>query len=104
MCLSERTEAITRQTCGPYLESAQHTKKGLPIMPTCTLADVIQPVRRSIPFRYSVAIILGLLFVPVAVNLRSERVLAADKQRLRVDVPHISTDKSVKYDYDIVYV
>ncbi|MBI1832465.1 MAG: hypothetical protein HYR84_13560 [Planctomycetes bacterium] len=40
-----------------------------------------------------------LLFTPPATGQEKR-----PQGRLRVDPPHISTDKSVKYDYDIVYV
>jgi hypothetical protein len=48
----------------------------------------------------------GLLGLAVLVGAMSagELEYKAPQRPLRVDPPHISTDKSVKYDYDIVYV
>jgi hypothetical protein len=43
----------------------------------------------------------ALLFVPAAGQPPKERLFL---EKLKVNPPHISTDKSVKYDYDIVYV
>jgi hypothetical protein len=54
------------------------------------------------------AVLVGLMgLVGAAILFASQSLSGQDKapQRpLRVDPPHISTDRSVKYDYDIVYV
>jgi len=58
---------------------------------------------------------LGLVVVLVAVGVSSAAVPAAEKvpllkpfklfkKTLNVEVPHVKTDRAVKYDYDIVYV
>src|SRR5690606_34349960 len=49
------------------------------------------------------ALSLGVFFLLAATAARAQREpLFLD--RLNVEVPHVSTDRSVKYDYDIVYV
>src|SRR6266576_1451313 len=56
------------------------------------------------------AFVLGLALLPGAPGLLTYQTLAANddnkppQRPLRVDPPHLSTDKTVKYDYDIVYV
>src|SRR5262245_65423150 len=59
-------------------------------------------------FKSPAAIVLWQAFlVGVAAFLPSQPLAARDKppERLRrIDPPHISTDRTVKYDYDIVYV
>jgi hypothetical protein len=59
-------------------------------------------------FKSAAAIVLGQALLAGAAVLLTCRPLAArDKppeRLLRIDPPHISTDKTVKYDYDIVYV
>src|SRR5262249_10351431 len=97
----KEVKSLPAKPAGPAWKRPAH-QRGIPIMPACILANVFQPIFRTVPFKTSASIILGLaVFVPVAmlgVNLWPEPVLAADKQRsLNVDVPHISTDKSVKY-------
>ena len=47
--------------------------------------------------------------LPVALMLSATAAFAQDKEKLYLDpinteIPHVSTDKSIKYDYDIVYV
>jgi hypothetical protein len=44
------------------------------------------------------------LFVVVLAALPTSAQKKEDKRELNVNPPHISTDKSIKYDYDIVYV
>src|SRR5262245_46488352 len=54
--------------------------------------------------RSAAAIIIGLA---LAAFLCTRQPLAGEdksQRRLRLDPPNISTDKTVKYDYDIVYV
>jgi hypothetical protein len=59
-------------------------------------------------FKSAAAIVLGQALLAGAAVLLTCRPLAArDKppeRLLRIDPPHISTDRTVKYDYDIVYV
>src|SRR5260370_18591336 len=43
----------------------------------------------------------GFAFVPVSGQPTKEKLFL---DPINVNVPHISTDKTVKYDYDIVYV
>src|SRR5213593_4740893 len=50
---------------------------------------------------------VGVTMALLAVLLICQPLAGQDKppqRKLRVDPPHISTDKAVKYDYDIVYV
>src|SRR5881396_1005364 len=70
--------------------------------------------RRSLPMRIArtqsaLTGVMGRAFVVAAVVLITCEPLAGKDQRppqgpLRADPPHVSTDKTVKYDYDIVYV
>jgi hypothetical protein len=45
-----------------------------------------------------------LIVVSLAITLCGQERKTLYKGNLSIDPPHISTDKSVKYDYDIVYV
>src|SRR5205823_4884657 len=47
------------------------------------------------------AILIGLATMPVMGQQKKEELFL---DPINVKVPHISTDKSVKYDFDIVYV
>ena len=50
---------------------------------------------------------ITLIAVVSLILIAAHSALAQEKKpdiRLSIDPPHISTDKSVKYDYDIVYV
>src|SRR5258707_600538 len=52
---------------------------------------------------------IGIPLVAVAFFLQTAALSAQEKKKLYLDpinvkIPHISTDKTVKYDYDIVYV
>src|SRR5262249_60494126 len=53
--------------------------------------------------KYPAAGLLGLVILMGAMAA-GESEYKPPQRPLRVDPPHISTDKSVKYDYDIVYV
>src|SRR5262245_25840725 len=52
--------------------------------------------------RTATALLLMLAFIAGARSAETE--YRAPQRKLRVDPPHISTDKSIRYDYDIVYV
>ena len=49
------------------------------------------------------AVVIGLAFLVESAAAADSEIRPPQRQ-LRVDPPHISSDKSVKYDYDIVYV
>ena len=49
-------------------------------------------------------LVLVALTTLATVICGQERKTSLNKGDLSIDPPHVSTDKSVKYDYDIVYV